>query len=113
MERLNSISITDAKVPKYFRKMAKLILKLWAEQKLDKLREIRDSGTNIKLRIYHHSAGTDGYFCDVKARYFNWQQVEDFVNEKTKKGEYTMTIVMPYKANVFFTRGIKNQIKNN
>lgn len=113
MEALRPISINDPKVPKYFRKMSKLILKLWAERNIEKLREIRDSKTNIKLRIYHHSEGTDSYFCDKRSRYFTWAQVDQEVNDETSKGEYTMTVVMPYKANIMFTRGSANQEKYN
>lgn len=113
MTDLTPISLNDPKVPKYFRKMSKLILKLWSERNIEKLRSIRDSKTNIKLRIYHHSEGTDSYFCDKRSRYFTWSEVDQEVNDETMKGEYTMTLVMPYKSNVMFTRGSANQAKYN
>lgn len=113
MESLRPISINDPKVPKYFRKMSKLILKLWQERNLEKLRAIRDSKTNIRLRIYHHSAGTDSYFCDKRSRYFTWAEAEKEVNQETLKGEYTMTVIFPYRANMAFTRGSASQVKYN
>ena len=107
------ITMDDPSVPKYFRKMSKLVLKLWKEHNINKLRQIRNSKSNLKLFIYHHSEGTDSYFCDKEARYFTWQQVEALANESLAKDEKSMTVVLPYKSGVFFTRGSINQIKNN
>ncbi|TKC01230.1 hypothetical protein [Pedobacter cryotolerans] len=93
--------------------MSKLVTKLWSEGNIVKLREIRDSKCNLKLRIYHHSQGTDSYYCDLSSKYLTWAEVDDLAAKSLANGEKSMTIVIPYKAGIFFTRGVKKQMQLN
>lgn len=99
------VSIKDKNVPKVFRKRAKLISELWAKGKFDKLRELRDSSRNFGIYIYHHSQGTDSYFHDAEGRYYTWAQIEAMDAQRLNNGDMFSTVIIPYKAGIYFTKG--------
>jgi hypothetical protein len=98
------VNINDTKVPKIFRKKAKLIAELWANNKIDKLRELRDNSISFGIYIYHHSHGTDSYYHDTEGRYYTWAQVESMDADRLDKGEHFSTVIIPYKAGIHFTK---------
>jgi hypothetical protein len=98
------VSINDKSVPKVIRRKAKLIAKLWANNKIDKLRQLRESSKNFSIYIYHHSQGTDSYFDDIEGRYYTWAQIEAMDAHKLDAGEMFSTVVIPYKPGFFFSK---------
>lgn len=98
------VSMSNKKVPKAFKKKARLIAELWASNKIEKLRELRDSSTNFKIYIYHHSEGTDSYYDDITGKYFTWERVSAMDSAKLENGEHFATVVIPYRAGIIFTK---------
>ena len=77
------------------------------------LRALRDKSTDIKIGLYHHSEGTLSFYNDQEKRYYTEQQIIKAADESLKKGEWLINVVIPYKANVVFTSGSANLMKNN
>ncbi|MGN7203937.1 hypothetical protein ACTHQF_06655 [Pedobacter sp. SAFR-022] len=98
------VSINDKSVPKVIRKKAKLIAELWKKNKIDKLRELRESSKNFGIHIYHHSQGTDSYYHDTEGRYYAWAQIEAMDLLRLNNGEHFSTVVIPYKAGIHFIK---------
>jgi hypothetical protein len=99
------VDINDRTVPKAFRKKAKQISRLLANNDIAKLKELRDSSKTFGIYIYHHSQGTDSYFDDIAGKYLTWDQVVARDAEKLNNGEHFATVVIPYKAGIIFIKG--------
>lgn len=97
-------TFNDRKVCKHFKKKSKLVLSLWRNWKIEKLRALRDRSTDIDILIYHNSAGTDSYYHDKEGRYYTWLEVEAYTNAKLAADQKTIVVVFPWKAGVHFTK---------
>jgi hypothetical protein len=104
MSGFKGLSITINQAPKVVRNKAKLVRKLWREGNLTKLRELRDLSKNMEIIIYHHSFGTDSYYHDIEGRYYTWNQIQHMSNTKLDAGKTFLTVVMPYKSGIHFTK---------
>jgi hypothetical protein len=105
MQGMIPVTIDDNKVPKVFRRKAKLIAELWANNKIDELRKLRDNSPNFRIHIYHHSHGTDSYFHDIEGRYYTWAQVEEMDARRLNNGKHFSTVVIPYASGICFKKG--------
>lgn len=97
-------TFNDPSIPKSFKKKSKLVLTLWKNWKIEKLRALRDTSKDVDILIYHNSAGTDSYYHDKEGKYYTWEQVEAYSNAKLANDEKTIVVVFPYKTGVCFQK---------
>jgi hypothetical protein len=91
----------NPKIPAWIEAEAKHLVVLTATHNVEKLRE-RRRPHGINVDIYHHSEGTDSYFCDVRRRYFRWAEVIEEASIKIACGQYLYTSVIEYQKNIHF-----------
>lgn len=94
--------INDPSIPAWITAEIKTLVVLTHTHQVDLLRERRDNPKGINIDIYHHSAKTDSYFCDIRKRYFRWSEILEEADIKIACGQYLFTSVIEYKADVHF-----------
>jgi hypothetical protein len=99
---MKAVEMNDPSIPKMVRRKMKLVMDLWKKHDLTRLRQVRDSSTNLKINIYHNSIGTDSYYHDTEKRYYRWDEVMKLADVSLKQGEKLMSVVLPYKPGVMF-----------
>lgn len=105
--------MNGVQMPKLIRRKVALIENLCKKRDVSRLRQLRDNSRDLKIDIYHHSQGTESYFHDTDKRYYTEPQIAERADEMLGKGEWSISVVLPYKANIIFTSGMANAMKNN
>jgi len=100
-------------VPKIIRRKLAFIEDLCKKRDIPRLRQLRDYSRDLKIDIYHHSEGTESYYHDTEKRYYTEPEIAARADESLGKGEWSISVVLPYKANIIFTSGMANAMKNN
>jgi hypothetical protein len=100
-------------VPKLIRRKIALIEDLCKKRDVARLRQLRDNSKDLKIDLYHHSEGTASYFHDTEKRYYTELEITKRADEMLGKGEWSISVVLPYKANILFTSGMANAMKYN
>ena len=100
-------------MPKLIRRKLALIDDLCKKRDFARLRFLRDNSRDLKIDLYHHSEGTESYYHDSEKRYYTEKQIADRADKLLGKGEWQISVVLPYKANIIFTSGMANAMKNN
>jgi len=92
----------NPKLPAWIEAEIKFLATLTANHNVEKLRQRRSRPNGVNVDIYHHSAGTDSYFCDVRKKYLRWKEVMSEADSKVACGQYLFTSVIEHKAGVHF-----------
>lgn len=110
----------NPKIPAWIDAEIKFLIALTEAHNLEKLRERRANPKGVQVQIYHHSKGTDSYFCDVHKSYITWKQLNEEANQKVAYGQlgtpvvYLYTAIIEYKEGVHFVSTLtKSKIKLN
>jgi hypothetical protein len=90
------------KIPAWIDAEVKTLIVLTNTHNVEKLRERRANPKGVNVDIYHHSAGTDSYFCDVRKRYLRWREILAEADMKIACGQYLFTAVIEYKEGLHF-----------
>ena len=102
------------KIPAWIQAEIQHLATLTASHNIAKLRERRERPQGFNLDIYHHSEGTDSYFCDIRKRYVTWKQITTEADQKIACGQYLYTAVIEYKEGIHFVSGLtQSKIKSN
>jgi predicted HD phosphohydrolase len=89
-------------LPKHIQRQVRYLHRLTRDHNIEKLRQLRRLGTDVIIEIFHHSVGTDSYFCDVEKRYFTWSDITKRTTASIKKGDTLFTAVIEYVDKIHF-----------
>jgi len=94
--------IDDPSIPAWIAKETIVLAIMTETHNVEMLRDRRDHPRGVNVDIYHHSAGTDSYFCDSRKKYMRWSEIMEEADIKIGCGQYLFTSVIEYKAGVHF-----------